>query len=205
MSLDGLLLEVEGSVGVALYPDHGEDVAALLGHADLAMYAAKELHSGMEFYAKEQDEHSARRLTLVGELRRAIGADQLVLHYQPKIEVRTGRTVSLEALVRWKHPQLGMLFPDEFIPLAEHTGLIRSLTQAVLNAALSQQSAWRDQGIDLPVAVNISGRDLVDTQLPDSVAVLLDRWQTPVGQLELELPRARCLRIPLGRGRSSTA
>jgi predicted signal transduction protein with EAL and GGDEF domain len=126
--LEGLSLDVEASIGVALYPEHGNDPDELLQHADIAMYAAKQTHAGFMLFDPKLDQHSPRRLALLGELRRAIDSGQLVLHYQPKVDAHSGRVLGVEALVRWQHPQHGLLPPGEFIPLAEQTGLIGPLT-----------------------------------------------------------------------------
>ena len=122
-TLQGVTLELDASIGIALFPEHGDDVDTLLQRADVAMYLAKDDHSGCELYAPERDEYSPHRLALAAELRRALDERELVLHYQPKADLVSGRIVAVEALVRWQHPEHGLLGPDEFIPLAEHTGL----------------------------------------------------------------------------------
>lgn len=174
--LEGQELEVAASIGIALSPVHGSDPDALLRRADVAMYVAKRGHTRLAVYDPEHDHHSPAHLQLVGELRRAIVNDGLILHYQPKVSFRTGNVIGTEALVRWVHPQRGIVPPDEFIPLAENTGLIRALGRWVINEALRQSRAWQDADLFLPVSVNLSTRDLLDAQLPDLVARLLDRW-----------------------------
>ena len=144
--IDGLTLEVGASIGIACYPAHGDDGETLLQRADIAMYVAKADHSGAQLYETAQDQHSVQRLALAGELRRAIENDELVLHYQPKVDVATGRVIGAEALCRWQHPSLGLIMPDEFVPMAEHTGLITPLTKTVLNIALEQVAEWRRRG-----------------------------------------------------------
>ena len=144
--VDGLTLEVGASIGIACYPAHGDDKEALIQRADIAMYVAKGDHTGFEIYQTEQDRHSVQRLALAGELRRAIEHDELVLHYQPKIDVATGRVVGAEALCRWQHPSLGLIMPDEFIPMAEHTGLITPLTKQVIDMALAADGALARHG-----------------------------------------------------------
>ncbi|HET6370213.1 MAG TPA: diguanylate cyclase, partial [Nitrospiria bacterium] len=139
--VEGLPIVVEASIGIALFPDHGANPSSLLRGADVAMYAAKESGSGYLVYDSKYDRHSPRRLSLLGELRRAIDGDQLLLQYQPKINLRTRRVVGVEALVRWQHPTHGLIPPDEFIPPAEKSGLIGPLTRWVLNAALRQCGA----------------------------------------------------------------
>jgi EAL domain-containing protein (putative c-di-GMP-specific phosphodiesterase class I) len=155
--------------------------------ADVAMYVAKRGHTRVAVYDAKQDQHSPARLQLVGELRRAIDAGGLVLHHQPKASLRTGALVGSEALVRWEHPQRGLVPPDEFVPLAEHTGLIRPLSRWVLDAGLRQCRAWRDQGLQIPVSINLSARDLHDPQLPELVASLLERWDVVPNMLKLEI------------------
>ncbi len=196
-SLRGLRLEVEASIGIALVPEHGREVDTLLRHADVAMYLSKELHSGAEIYSEERDEYSPDRLRLVGELRGALSRGELEVHYEPKVSLASGEIHGVEALVRWAHPELGPLSPDRFIPLAEHTGLIRPLTRHVLQEALRQSRAWRIQGFDLGVAVNISGRDLLDLRLPDEVEALLRRWQVEPSRLELEITEGTMLSDPV--------
>jgi diguanylate cyclase (GGDEF)-like protein len=185
--LEGLKLDVQASIGIAVFPDHGPDADTLLQRADVAMYIAKQQKSGCVSYDPKLDKHSPRRLTLMGELRHAIDADELVLHYQPKIDLGSGTIVEAEALVRWQHPQYGMLGPDEFIPLAERTGLIKPLTIWVLGRALRQQECWREQGIDIGVAVNMSAHGLFDLELPDLVAGLLAAHGTLPERLMLEI------------------
>jgi diguanylate cyclase (GGDEF)-like protein len=196
-SLRGLQLEVEASVGIALVPEHGRDVDTLIRHADVAMYVSKELHSGAEIYSAERDDYSPDRLRLVGELRGAMARGEFVLHYQPKVVLATGDVIGFEALVRWEHPELGLLDPDRFVPLAEHTGLIRPLTRHVLGEALRQCRAWGIQGLDVSVAVNLSGRDLLDTRLPEEVESMLARWQIDPPRLELEITEGTILSDPV--------
>jgi diguanylate cyclase (GGDEF)-like protein len=194
--IDGLTLEVGGSIGIACFPDHGEDGEALLQRADIAMYVAKADHSGAQLYETEQDRHSVQRLALAGELRRAIEHDELVLHYQPKIDVATGRVVGAEALCRWQHPSLGLIMPDEFVPMAEHTGLITPLTKTVLNLALQQVARWRSQGQRMSVAVNLSARSFLDSQLLDDIPELLAVWRVDPSLLELEITESMIVGDP---------
>ena len=191
----GLTIEVEGSVGIALYPYHGEDVETLIRHADVSMYVSKDTHTPV-VYAADYDTHSRARLALVGELRRAIANSELVVHYQPQARAGTGDVHMVEALVRWQHPEHGLLGPDQFIPLAEQTGLIRKLTLYVLDAALAQCRAWADEGRRLGVAVNITGRELVDLRFPDEVRRLLAKWGVQPGQLELEVTESTIMSDP---------
>jgi diguanylate cyclase (GGDEF)-like protein len=184
--LEGLALNVSGSIGIACSPDHGGDVETLLQRADVAMYAAKESRAGYELYAPDRDRYSPERLELLGQLRGAID-DQLVLYFQPKAELPDGRILGAEALVRWRHPLRGLILPDEFIPLAERTALLTPLTLRVLEDALRQVRMWRELGLELQVAVNLSPRNLVDLHLPDEIAGMLHRWNVPAGALMLEI------------------
>jgi diguanylate cyclase (GGDEF)-like protein len=196
-TLEGISLDLDASVGIALYPEHGTDVETLLQRADVAMYLAKQDHSGCELYSAGRDEYSPARLALVGELRRAIDQQELVLHYQPKADLGSGRVTSVEALVRWQHPERGLISPDQFIPLAERTGLIRELTHSVIDAALRQLAAWQELGLELSVAVNVSARDLLDLELPAIVARLLEKHQLAAERLELELTESVILADPM--------
>ena len=193
---DDLLLDVEASIGIALYPRDGRDVATLMQRADVAMYMAKDLHSGVELYSEEQDRHSADQLRLLGDMRRALAAGDLVLHYQPRTDLTTGRIEGVEALMRWTHPRLGSIAPDVFIPLAERTGLIHALTQHAIRTALAQQRAWAKQGLDLTVAVNLSRRNLVDATFPERVRELLDEAGVPASRLELEITESAIMADP---------
>jgi diguanylate cyclase (GGDEF)-like protein len=195
-ALSGLPLEVAASMGVAVYPDHGEDVDTLLQHADVAMYIAKESHAGTAVYDAEQDTNDADRLALAGELRRAIENEELVVHFQPKAELESGRILGVEALVRWQHPERGFIPPNEFIPIAERTGLIKPLSRYVLAAAIDQCAAWQAAGFDLHVAVNLTIPDLLELELPDRIAALLEEKGVRAEQLELEITESTILADP---------
>jgi diguanylate cyclase (GGDEF)-like protein len=196
-TLQGVTLDLDACIGVALYPEHGDDVDTLLQRADVAMYLAKDDHSGCELYAPERDEYSPHRLALAAELRRALDERELVLHYQPKADLGSGRIVAVEALVRWQHPEHGLLGPDQFIPLAEATGLVRELTLYVLDASLAQLRSWRDEGIDIRVAVNLSARDLYDLTLPETAARMLVERGVPASSLELEITESVIVADPM--------
>ncbi len=195
--VQGLRLEVGASIGVARAPEHGEDVDTLIQRADVAMYVAKETHSGCETYEPSQDEHNLDRLALMGELRRAIDQCELVVAYQPKVELATGAVRGAEALVRWDHPQRGRIPPGAFVEHAEQTGLIKPLTLYVLDAALHQVTRWRREGLDLSVAVNLSVRSLLDHALPGEVAALLERWRAPASALKLEITESTIMADPV--------
>ena len=196
-ALHELTLDVDAAIGVALYPEHGDDPATLLQRADVAMYAAKGTLSGYEVYSAENDRYSPRRLALVSELRSAASRGELRVHYQPKSELRTGRITGLEALIRWEHPRYGNVSPDEFIPIAEQTGSIRPLTSFVLEEALTQCGLWRRSGLDLDMAVNLSVRSLLDSDLPAEIAALLKETGVPPGSLTLELTESSMMSDPV--------
>ena len=185
----GLALQCEGSIGIALYPEHGKQVEAIMRAADVAMYVTKEQRSGHEFYdaALHEHRHDAGRLALVGELRRAMDEAELVLHYQPKVDLQSGKVKGVEALARWNHPERGLISPDEFIPLAERSNLLRPMTVYLLDTALRQCNAWRARGLDVSIAVNLSMQNLLDLRLPNDIARLLTSWRLPPGSLELEI------------------
>ena len=194
--IGGLEVEIGVSIGIATFPEHGLDARELLQRADVAMYTAKRNQLGFAVYSPEEDTHSVRRLTLQGELRHAIEAHQLVLWYQPKVDAASSRLAGLEALVRWPHPAHGMIPPDEFIPFAEHSGLIRPLTIWALEAALDQQKAWRRRGLRIPIAVNVSVRSLQDAAFPAQVRELLERFESPPGDLRLEITESALMADP---------
>jgi diguanylate cyclase (GGDEF)-like protein len=195
-ALRGLPLEVAASIGVAVYPDHGEEVDTLLQHADVAMYAAKETHAGTAVYDAEQDTNDADRLRLAGELRGAIETQELVVYFQPKAELESGRILGAEALVRWQHPERGFIPPNEFIPIAERTGLIKPLSRYVLAAAIEQCAAWQAAGLELHVAVNLTIPDLLELELPDRIAALLEEKGVRPDRLELEITESTILADP---------
>ncbi len=187
VNLQGLPLAIETSIGVSIYPEHGEDVDTLIQRADVAMYQAKATNSLFEVYDESRDEYDPGRLTLVSELRRGIEEGELKVYYQPKAILGNGDVDGVEALVRWEHPERGLLAPDEFIPLAEHTGLIGPLTMYVLDRALGQCRAWRDDGMNLSVAVNLAMRNMLDISFPDHVSELLTKWRLSPTTLEFEI------------------
>ena len=178
---------IRASAGVARAPAHGDDPATRRRHADVALYAAKRGHLAHAVYAAAEDDRGPQRLALAGDLRAAIAGSELALHYQPQLDLATGRVRGVEALIRWTHPMLGPVPPDQFIPIAERTGLIGALTRWALDAALRQCRAWRDAGVDLSVAVNLSMWDLRDDGLPGAGAALLREHGVPADCLRLEL------------------
>lgn len=185
--VDDLALTVEVSTGVACSPIHGQDPAALLQRADIAMYAAKSARSGLAIYAPEEDRASRRRLRIAGALRRAIAEETLDVHFQPKVSVVDGRVVGAEALVRWHDPELGVLRPDEFIPLAERTELMMPLTELVLREAAEQCRRWHDAGHPISVAVNVAARSVPDDALRRMAVARLQAVGLELDQLTLEI------------------
>jgi diguanylate cyclase (GGDEF)-like protein len=187
--VEGMTLELETSIGIAIFPRHGEDAEQLLKRADIALYASKDVHAPV-VYAIEHDQHSVDGFGLVAQIRDGIENGELIVHYQPEVDLATGETHRVEALVRWEHPDRGLLVPDDFIPLARQSALIRPITRFVLDAALGQCRAWRDAGIEVGVAVNLAGRDLGDSRLEEEVTEALRRYKLEPDVLELEIPES---------------
>jgi len=185
--LEGETLDIGASVGVAVAPVHATQADQLLSRADVAMYTAKGSLTGLSVFSAEHEKDGAGRLALMSDLRRAVDEGELILYYQPQIDLRTGAMTSVEALVRWMHPKRGLVGPDEFIPLAERTGLIKRLTRSVLTEAIRQARAWELAGLRVPIAVNLSMRNIHDPQLPQTIAQLLQRWDARPDLLRLEM------------------
>ncbi len=185
--VEGIDVQVLASVGIAVFPEHGQDASTLMRRADVAMYQAKTSRSGHAFYAQEQDRNTRERLELIGELRDAVTLGQLVVHYQPIVDLATGAVTEVEALVRWQHPDRGLLAPGEFVPLCEQTGVMRQLTDHVLETALAQGARWRSEGLDIGVAVNVSASTLLEAGWADAVTAALERWSTPPARLRIEI------------------
>jgi len=194
--LNGLPVETEVSIGTVLYPEHGGDVETLVRRADAAMYLAKRERSGHCIWTTEQEDSQPQQLALIGELRRALEEDELVLYYQPQARLDDGHIVAAEALVRWRHPTRGLLGPSDFIPLAQHTGLIRPLTLHVIGEALRQCRRWHDDGLDVSIAVNVAARNLLDLDFPESVRRLVAESGLEPQKLELELTETAVLTDP---------
>jgi len=184
---DGLAIQVSGSIGIALAPDHGTDGTTLLRRADVAMYEAKERGTSFEVYDQQTDKYSTRRLAMAAELRSAIETDEVRLAYQPKADLASGQIIGVEALARWRHPRHGNVPPDEFVELAERTGLIGPLTDHVLRTAVRDIARLRNGGKALSVAVNIAASSLADEDFPDSVARILEEYEVSPQSLMLEV------------------
>jgi diguanylate cyclase (GGDEF)-like protein len=186
-ALEHIALHTSVSVGVALFPDDGRDLSTLLRKADIAMYQAKTSLQGQHVYCDADDANDTTRLQTVEELHTALGAGQLVVHYQPKVDLDTGEVHAVEALVRWEHPARGLVYPDAFLYLVEESGLMPTLTQVVLAQALDQVKLWQAQGQQLVVAVNLSASSLVDYDLPRQVASMLAARGVSPHALQLEI------------------
>jgi diguanylate cyclase (GGDEF)-like protein len=194
LDVEGLSILLESRAGVASYPEHGASAAELLRGADIALHKAKESSATVCVYARGDEAEHRRRLAVLGDLRRAIEADELEVHYQPKADVRSGRVVGCEALVRWHSPQHGHIAPSEFVAYAERTGAIRLLTSWVLRSAFRQLRLWQDAGLDLTVAVNLSASDLTDPDLGLEIMALLDETRACPARVLLEITESTAMR-----------
>lgn len=194
--VEGHHLSVGVSTGIAIYPEHGEDSENLLQSADSAMYTAKRHKMIYSVFNPEEDKASINRLILIGQLRGAINHNQFVLHYQPKISLNNGQLSGVEALVRWQHPERGILLPNNFIPLAEQAGLIRQVSAWVLNRAIRQHTEWLDHGRRIPIAVNLSIKNLQDIRFPEQLNELLVKWGMDPKLLTLEITESSMMTEP---------
>jgi len=199
VALDGLPLDVSGSMGVAVYPAHGEDFATLLRHADVAMYDAKHRGDTIAVYAPESDHNSPERLSLLADLRRALevpGDRQIAMYYQPQVAIDTGEVVAVEALLRWRHPRRGMVDPEELIRVAEQSAVMRLLTRRVIDDVVEQVAKWTAAGLKLRAALNVSVRDLHDGEIADHIAERLARYALPADRLLLEITEGALMADP---------
>jgi diguanylate cyclase (GGDEF)-like protein len=194
--VDELSLEVGASIGIARFPRDGRDAYTLLRRADVAMYAAKDSHTGCELYVAEHDHHSVQRLGALSDFRRGLATDEIIVHYQPIVDLEDLRVSGAEGLVRWQHPELGLLPPGAFIGAIEQTGLIGPLTRYVLERSIAQCAGWHREGRDLSVAVNLSVRNLLDRTLPKEIERLLDTYRLPPQALQLEITESMIMSDP---------
>jgi diguanylate cyclase (GGDEF)-like protein/PAS domain S-box-containing protein len=196
--VDGQVLEVGASIGIALYPSHGTDARMLLRRADVAMYAAKQAQTGYSFHRDENEakQQSADQLSLVVELRHALERNELEPFFQPKLHMRSGLMTRAEVLLRWNHPQRGQISPTVFVPIAERTGLIRTVTDWLLERALAQVHAWRDAGAPIHIAVNISAKSLLDQALPSKIHSMLTKWDVDPRFLKIEITESSIMADP---------
>lgn len=194
--IDGIPLEIDISLGMAVYPKHAEDATNLIRCAEVAMYLAKERGAQYTIYDINNDPHSIKQLRLSGELRQAAKLDQLSLHYQPKMNIHSNEITGVEALLRWTHPQHGNIPPDEFIPIAEQTGSIASLTYWVLHTAIEQCASWHNNGLDIDISVNLSARMLHDFEMPNRIMAILEKHGLPASKLELEITETAIIMEP---------
>jgi len=192
----GITVQASAPIGIALYPDHASDPELLIQHADVAMYVAKRAGRGIATYAPELDSSSVKRLTLVAQLRRAIAEDELVLHFQPSLDLRSGQVHGAEALVRWQHPDYGLMPPGEFIELAEVSGAIAPLTRWVIDAVIAQLQRWSADHPDLQLGCNLSVRNLHDRDLVPWLAGRLHAAQIAPSRLKLEVTESELMDDP---------
>jgi len=185
--LDGMDFDLEASIGIAIFPHDAPDFALLMQRADVAMYVAKAARTGVESYDPGKDRNSTARLSLYSELRRGLAEGALEMYYQPKVSLGDGRVVGLEALARWHHPTRGLLAPEDFMPVVEHSNLYRAFTEQVLDITLARAAQWHGEGLHLPVAVNLGVRELLDPELPATVAAALREHGVPPAELVLEI------------------
>jgi diguanylate cyclase (GGDEF)-like protein len=194
--IESISLSIGASVGIAAYPEHGNDSHELLRTADVAMYHAKRLGLGVSIYNKQFDSHSTEQLSLASELNNAVQLHQLVLHYQPKIDIRSGKTIGFEALVRWRHPSRGLLFPDKFIGLVEMSELIHSFTREIISLAVSDKKILHEKGYLQPVAINLSPRNLFNESCLQDLLLLLDQHDLKSNEIEIELTESAVMDDP---------
>jgi len=196
ITIDGVTLHLTASTGIALAPEHGREPTTLLRRADVAMYHAKRTTAGRTVYRPSDDWNTRERLQTAADLRRALDRGEVLCHYQPQLDLRSGRVAGVEALVRWAHPTRGMLLPEHFLPLAEQTGLMRQLTEAVLRAALADCKGWESAGLPLAVSVNLGADSILDRSLIGQVPQLLAETGLAAGRLVVEITEGSLLGDP---------
>jgi len=196
-TIDGHSVDVGASIGIVGYPIHGEDLNTLMRRADVAMYTAKRGNRGCAVYNAEDDQHSPARLSLMSDLRRAVENSELMLHYQPKVDLSNYSVKYVEALVRWNHPERGFIPPDHFIPFAEQTGYIKVLSRWVINEALRQCAAWRADGVEISVSINVSARDLLHAELPEYFERLMRKYEISPEWIWIEITESAVMDDPV--------
>lgn len=195
--VEGQIVDVGGSIGIVSCPENGVDGNTLFRRADVAMYTAKRTNAGCAVYDPREDEHSAERLSLMSELRHAVEHDELTMHYQPKIDLRTDTVKYVEGLIRWEHPTRGVVSPDAFIPFAEQTGYIKTITRWVADRVVAQCAAWQRQGLYLDVAMNVSARDLIDAELPETLAACIQKYRVSPENIWIEITESALMDDPV--------
>jgi len=185
--LDDQILSIGASIGIAMYPDHGEDDASLIRYADIAMYEAKSNKGEPCLYDPEADHYTTARLALMSDLRKAVENDELQLYYQPQVELSTKKVLAVEALSRWDHPEHGTISPEEFILLAESSDLIRMISEWVLEKTIGQIAKWQAQGADIIVSINLSARDLLSSTLASTIESLCEKYDVSPAMLKAEI------------------
>lgn len=196
ITVEGITLEMAASIGVSRFPTDGQDGQTLLRRADIAMYVAKERHDGFRLYDPQYDHHSTSRLALLGDFRRALAEDELVVHYHPIVDLKSHEVLGAEGLVRWQHPQHGLLQPGAFLQMVEQTGLIGLLTTRVMELAISDCARWHGEGHKLVVSINLSARNLADPKLTPEVQAMLSRHRLPASALKLEITESMIVTDP---------
>jgi len=189
-------VDVDASIGITAFPAHGKNSEEVLRRAEIAMDSAKQLQHDYAFYNEDLERYQTEHLTLASELRHAIEAGELLLYYQPKVDMRSRHIIGVEALVRWRHPRKGFMQPDLFVPMAEETGLIHPFTDWVLNEGVRQASLWREHGIDLITSVNLAARNLSEADLPDRIHNIIHRFELPADRLMLEITETGMMADP---------
>ena len=187
LKLDEFSVDTEASIGIVCYPEHGFNAEDLLRMAEVAMQAARQRQIMFAMYDHEMEQYRLDHLTMASELRRAIESDDLVIYYQPKVDIASRRIVAVEALIRWQHPEKGMIQPDLFIPMAEETGIIHPFTAWLIHKAAGQIRQWQDMGIDLTVAINLAPRNLLEADLPDRLDAAIRHWRIKPARLMVEI------------------
>jgi len=195
-AIDRHLLEVAASIGMAVYPTHGTDARTLLRRADVAMYAAKETNVGYAFHNQEHESRTPDQLALTVEMRRAMERDEFELYYQPKLHLNSGLMTRAEVLIRWNHPNRGLLPPAAFVPIAERTGLIKPMTDWIMDRMLRQCREWHDAGAPVHVAVNVSAKSLQDQTLPIKIQTALDKWGMDPRYVKVEITESSIMADP---------